>query len=121
MLSLPANIQAAVGQKHRGLRQLSAAHLYRALTAIVIQHQVWLIYKIAVALHKVSHRHIAVGGFTLGFGGLHVPIQIRAIAQAAQRPQERDVQMRKAGGEHIGNHQRPSVDEGIARNASLCF
>ena len=116
-MCLPVDILPTVGQKHGGLAELAAAHLNGALAAVVVQHQLGRVDKVAITFHEVGHGHVAVRSVALRLGGLRIPVQLGGVAQAAQRTQKRDVQMGVAGGQDVGDHQSAGVDEGVAWDA----
>src|SRR3546814_13267286 len=74
----------ALGQVLHAARQVHAVHAQRALQPVEIEHRVDVVFKVAVALDEVGHRHVAVTALSLGPGDDDVAANLRVARAPAE-------------------------------------
>jgi len=118
-----ARMPAIQHQIATGERQLPAAHFDRALMDVASQHQFSRMAHIVKGAHIVGERHVAKsgGGFGRGHGLVNGNAVIAGqIAYEAQHLANGDARLVTAQID-VGDDDRTSIDEGIARDALLMF
>src|SRR5690606_10280925 len=114
---------AAIGKEEPGRRELAACHRNRAVMDINAQHLFRRVDQIAVGTHVMRKRQVPVGNGALGLDHFMIDNDGVVVRQKADETHDMADGFARlvAGKEHVGNGQRTSIDEGIARDALFIF
>ena len=109
----------AASERHERMREVLAAHLQRADSAVELQHIVHVVMQIAVMLQQIGDRSVQIAATQLRLRHLLREVDVLVAGDGAHEAQEellRVLQMREY---HVGSYQCAGVDERVARLAML--
>ena len=113
--------EPVIGQKAERPGQIDAIHPQRAMAEIAAQHRLDIVVKVAERLHQIGHRRIARAVLVFGVGDLAVDHDLRIARQTPDEVAHRQCRRGEARLVDVADHQRPGIDERIARAAALEF
>ena len=109
----------AASKRHERMREVLAAHLQRADSAVELQHIVHVVMQIAVMLQQIGDRSVQIAATQLRLRHLLREVDVLVAGDGAHEAQEELLRVLQMRENNVGSHQSAGVDERVARLAML--
>ena len=109
----------AASKRHERMREVLAAHLQRADSAVELQHIVHVVMQIAVMLQQIGDRSVQIAATQLRLRHLLREVDVLVAGDGAHEAQEELLRVLQMRENNVGSHQCAGVDERVARLAML--
>ena len=109
----------AASERHERMREVLAAHLQRADSAVELQHIVHVVMQIAVMLQQIGDRSVQIAATQLRLRHLLREVDVLVAGDGAHEAQEELLRVLQMRENNVGSHQGAGVDERVARLAML--
>ena len=109
----------AASERHERMREVLAAHLQRADSAVELQHIVHVVMQIAVMLQQIGDRSVQIAATQLRLRHLLREVDVLVAGDGAHEAQEELLRVLQMRENNVGSHQSAGVDERVARLAML--